>query len=152
MKKVIKLEQHQLDMSNITNKINKGILQSPTGSGKTFAQADIVKRTLNKGFSVTLIKTPRIGLSNQLAKSYTKYLSDVDMNSYLTFLAHSGDDADISGGDNLSPEELLEQMLTSVTSIDAYTSIFEMILKIERAKELSTNEDIMIKELHSKLN
>ena len=42
-------------------------------------------------------------------------------------------------------------MLDNILDNDTYRS--EMDLKaIERARELSTNEDIMIKELHIKLN
>jgi predicted helicase len=56
---------------------NKGIITSPTGSGKTFTFITDSRRFLNPG-EVTVIVAPQLLLSNQLFDEFDRHLSDVN--------------------------------------------------------------------------
>ena len=99
-----KLDQHQIEAVIEANKYHRGIIQRPTGAGKTLIQAEIVAQLLCTGkFSITLVKAPRIMLANQLAKEYTLYLNDrlKDPQCYVSFLVHSGERSEILNEDDL---------------------------------------------------
>ncbi len=127
-------------MALAANTSHKGIIQSPTGSMKTLVQAEIVAQRIETGkFSVTLVKSPRIGLSNQLAKTYSEYWSKgrlTNSQGYITFLAHSGDSADFDIDENLTDEEKLEVISNLPEMIDSLSSVEEISKRAKRALEL----------------
>ena len=135
---MIKLFKHQVDMVEVAKENTKGVFQSPTGTGKTFAQAGIVAEVLSRGkFSITLVKTPRIGLSNQVATEYTKYITAVGL-KFNSLLMHSGKGPELEPDRNLSLEEQLKAFEMVDNLPNATTSTQEMISQIERSKELNT--------------
>ena len=82
-------------MVNAANNNSRGVLVSPTGSGKTLTQAEIVAQEILKGgFRVIMIKTPRILLSNQVSAEYNNYFyNNHDLSrgvDYNSILVHSG--------------------------------------------------------------
>jgi superfamily II DNA or RNA helicase len=143
-----KLLQHQLEAVLEANKYYRGIIQRPTGAGKTLIQAEIVAQLLCSGkFSVTLVKSPRIMLANQLAKEYTLYLNDrlKDPQSYVSFLAHSGERSEILSDEDLkglSEEETLVVLKSITNSIDALTERKEIEKRIKWAKK--NNKPVVI--------
>lgn len=70
----------------------KGRFVMPTGAGKTFVEASILKEMLNPtGGKVHLIVAPRIMLLQQLVKEYNNMINyDVDHAMYMTLAFHSG--------------------------------------------------------------
>ena len=134
----MKLFKHQEEMIAAAAAHNKGILQAPTGSGKTFAQAGIVADLLkNEKFSVTVVKTPRIGLSNQVASEYTKYISSLGLN-FNTMLIHSGQGPEIDSDSNKSFEEQMEELggLNELLP-RAKSHMGDLIDEIKRSRELN---------------
>jgi superfamily II DNA or RNA helicase len=136
-----KLDQHQIEAVIEANKYHRGIIQRPTGAGKTLIQAEIVAQLLCTGkFSITLVKAPRIMLANQLAKEYTLYLNDrlKDPQCYVSFLVHSGERSEILNEDDLkglSEEEMIEALTSISSSIDSLTDRREIANKIKWAKK-----------------
>jgi superfamily II DNA or RNA helicase len=127
---------HQELMVQAANSDTKGIIQSPTGSGKTLAQSQIALDEISKGgFRVIAVKTPRISLTNQLAKEYTEYLNDRGV-SPITFMVHSGESADFSIDETLTDEEKLEAWDSLPESIEALIHTEEIKSKVKRAKQL----------------
>ncbi len=127
-------------MALAANTSHRGIIQAPTGSMKTLVQAEIVAQRIETGkFSVTLVKSPRIGLSNQLAKSYSEYWSKgrlTNSQGYITFLAHSGDSADFDIDESLTDEEKLEVIFSLPEMIDSLSSPEEIRKRAGRAMDL----------------
>ena len=104
------LQPHQEAMVAAAAANKKGILQAPTGSGKTFAQAGIVADLLQRStFSITVVKTPRIGLSNQVATEYIKYISSKDL-PFNSMLIHSGQGPEVNSDSTKSFEEQMEAL------------------------------------------
>jgi superfamily II DNA or RNA helicase len=114
------LFDHQEEMVLKAGLHSKGIIQCPTGSGKTIAQAEIVLQEIQKGgFKIILVKSPRIGLSNQLAKEYSMHImGDADPHM---ILAHSGNSADFEIDEDLSEEEQMAIMLSQPEDVPAFT-------------------------------
>jgi superfamily II DNA or RNA helicase len=134
---MIQLLPNQDGMLKASKENDKGVLQSPTGTGKTFAQAAIVADLLSQNrFSITLIKTPRIGLSNQLSVEYTKYITAIGL-KFNSLLMHSGKGPELEPDRNLSLEEQLKAFEMVDNLPNATTSTQEMIAQIERSKELN---------------
>lgn len=67
----------------------KGIIQLPTGSGKTFVIANAVTQYADNGFKICLILSPRIALTNQLATDIVRFAFDKSSNMSL-LTVHSG--------------------------------------------------------------
>jgi superfamily II DNA or RNA helicase len=136
----IQLADHQKQMVKRSKKFNKGRFQAPTGVGKTFAQAEILRLQLKQGFSVSVVKSPRIGLSNQLAEDYNDYISNVSPKlQYQNLLVHSGDALDFEVDYDASFEEQLESMQNIENSqIYSTTDKKEIKSRVRRAKELNT--------------
>ncbi|TXG85756.1 MAG: DEAD/DEAH box helicase [Spirochaetes bacterium] len=59
------LRQHQIEALEAINNINEGIIHLPTGTGKTFIQANAIVNNLESN-KVFVILSPRILLTNQL--------------------------------------------------------------------------------------
>ena len=98
MEKILnKLYDYQIEILNITDKEDKGIVCLPTGSGKTYTQAAIIAKDiiLNKNkFGVYVINAPRILLSYQLLKEVYTFLVYVGLESrYMS--VHSGGIVDL---------------------------------------------------------
>jgi len=133
------LFQHQEEMVNSTEGVCRGIIQCPTGSGKTLAQAEIVARQLESITpSIILIKSPRIGLSNQLAKEYIQYLGDrgINLDETVHFLAHSGESADFDIEESLSEEDKMAIWDNMPSNIEALSFGGEIKSRVKRAIEL----------------
>lgn len=129
---------HQLEMVLATTTATKGIIQSPTGSGKTLAQAQIASDEITKGgFRIILVKTPRISLTNQVAKEYIEFLNDrkITENELVSFLVHSGEAADFSIDEDLSEDEKLVLWDSLPQTIQALTISKEIKARVKRAQK-----------------
>jgi superfamily II DNA or RNA helicase len=73
----MKLREHQEEILSNTRKNTKGIIISPTGSGKTICMAEDAKRFLLPG-NVILVVSPRLMLGQQLFIEFDTYLHDHD--------------------------------------------------------------------------
>lgn len=71
------LYDHQVEILNELKINNKGIIASPTGSGKTVTFITDCRRFLESG-KVILIVAPQLMLSEQLFKEFDAHLSDID--------------------------------------------------------------------------
>lgn len=133
----MELFEHQIEMIKAAKEQPKGILQAPTGSGKTFAQAGIVRQELLKGgFKVVMVKTPRIGLTNQVAEEYMDFLTSKGMKPN-SLLVHSGNSIEVDPDRELNLEEQLANIKKIIkTYVNATTSTKELISQIKRSKEL----------------
>ena len=128
---------HQLEMVEATKKYKKGILLAPTGAGKTLAQAGIVSEFLKKNkFGVITVKSPRIGLSNQLSEEYINYFDQFGF-TYKSILIHSGDSPlDIEPDEELDFEERIEYFERIKNIPNSTSSTNELVSQIARAREL----------------
>jgi superfamily II DNA or RNA helicase len=92
-----RLYDYQLDAVTATDKNNKGIVCMPTGTGKTFVQAAVVTKDIqkNKGkFGIYVINSPRIMLSYQLLKEVYSFLMYAGIDArYMS--VHSGGQNDM---------------------------------------------------------
>ena len=133
----MELFEHQIEMIKAAKEQPKGILQAPTGSGKTFAQAGIVRQELLKGgFKIVMVKTPRIGLTNQVAEEYMDFLTSKGMKPN-SLLVHSGNSIEVDPDKELDLEEQLANIKKIIkTYVNATTSTKELISQIKRSKEL----------------
>lgn len=98
MKNILeKLYPYQLKAVEATDKNNKGIVCMPTGTGKTFAQASVIAKEIQKNsgkFGVYVINAPRIMLSYQLLKEVYSFLTYANIDArYMS--VHSGGQIDI---------------------------------------------------------
>jgi len=128
---MIKLQKHQEDMISIMRQEVKGIIQAPTGTGKTFVQAARCVDFMNSGFNIQVVCTPRIGLTNQLAKEYIKYFKDQGITQYNKVIVHSGSGVtDNIETEGLTDEEILSLSRGAIGEIEAtsFTSRFREIL------------------------
>lgn len=139
----MKLFQHQKEMVAATKQSSRGIIQAPTGTGKTFVQAGIVSEEIKQGgFRVILVKTPRILLTNQVCKEYTDFLnSTVPDTEVATLLVHSGkgiDDIFEEEEDSKLSEQEVEAYLENQTLYaDAAASPIEITKGVQEAIELN---------------
>jgi superfamily II DNA or RNA helicase len=135
----IQLADHQKQMVKAAKKESKGRFQAPTGVGKTFAQAEILRLQLKDGFSVSIIKSPRISLSNQLANEYSEFISNQSPKlKWEKFLVHSGESLDFEVDDEASFEDQLEAMQQLESSgIDSTTSPIAIREKVLQARKLN---------------
>jgi superfamily II DNA or RNA helicase len=126
---MIKLQEHQLNMLAAMRLESKGIIQAPTGTGKTFVQAARCLDFINNEFNVQVVCTPRIGLTNQVAKEYIKYFKDQGKSrfKYKTIIVHSGsgvnDDVDFEGLTEYEILSLKKGMLGDIKAT-SFTSEF----------------------------
>lgn len=133
----MKLFEHQIEMIKAAKEQPKGILQAPTGSGKTFAQAGIVEQELLKGgFKIVTVKTPRIGLTNQVAGEYMDFITTKGLKPN-SLLVHSGNSIEVDPDGELDLEEQLAAEEIIKTYINATTSTKELISQVKRSKELN---------------
>tara|TARA_R110000764_G_scaffold24605_1_gene59435 strand:- start:1763 stop:3190 length:1428 start_codon:yes stop_codon:yes gene_type:complete len=135
----MELFDHQKEMVAAATESQRGIIQAPTGAGKTFVQAGIVAEELKKGgFRVVLVKTPRIGLTNQVSKEYTDFLNQqsLDMEMF-NLLVHSGNSIEIELEEGLDLDQHLEAMELIDKYADATTSTGELTNRLEQARELN---------------
>lgn len=73
----MKLREHQVEIKYKMMQNTKGIIVSPTGSGKTISMAEDTKRFLLPG-NVILVVSPRLMLGQQLFIEFDSYLHDHD--------------------------------------------------------------------------
>lgn len=73
----MKLFSHQIEILETLKKNKKGIIASPTGSGKTVSIINDCKRFLTAG-NVILVVAPQLMLSEQLFNEFDTHLSDFD--------------------------------------------------------------------------
>ena len=71
------LRPHQKDMVTAMGSADKGIIQCPTGGGKTFTIITNCKQYLQPG-KVVVVVAPQLLLSEQLFNEFDKHLADVD--------------------------------------------------------------------------
>tara|TARA_R110000868_G_scaffold267350_1_gene526646 strand:+ start:263 stop:1666 length:1404 start_codon:yes stop_codon:yes gene_type:complete len=71
----MELREHQIDILGKTKKNKKGIIQSPTGSGKTITFIEDSKRFLSSG-NVIVVIAPQLMLCQQLFLEFDKHLKD----------------------------------------------------------------------------
>lgn len=92
-----RLYDYQLDAVKATDKNDKGIVCMPTGTGKTFVQASVIAKEIqkNKGkFGIYVINAPRIMLSYQLLKEVYSFLVYAGIDArYMS--VHSGGSNDL---------------------------------------------------------
>jgi superfamily II DNA or RNA helicase len=98
-----KLYDYQLKAVAKTDKSDKGIVCMPTGTGKTFVQAAVIAKDIqkNKGkFGVYVINSPRIMLSYQLLKEVYSFLMYAGIEArYMS--VHSGGQNDMQDLENI---------------------------------------------------
>jgi len=95
---MIKLEQHQLDGARAGIDGLFGTILSGTGTGKTFMQAEIIANSIWKEKNIenpiSMVKTGRIGLTNQVLDEYRTYFTlnfgKLDGKDFKAILVHSG--------------------------------------------------------------
>ena len=121
--KKITLYPHQVDMYNAMKNNDKGIIHCPTGGGKSLAEAAATKDEIDKGNTITVVSSPRIGLSNQLSAEFERYFASENINpSFYNFLLiHSGNSVELIDED-MSFEEIKEMSERPVT-IEATTFV-----------------------------
>ena len=107
-----------------------GIIESPTGSGKSLLQYMIVKSLLNKGFKKILILVPTVSLVDQLFGDFKDYSFlddsfDTDNNCHL-----------ISGGKEKSSDKPI------------YISTWQSIYKIKDKKYFKEFDAVLVDECH----
>ena len=73
----MKLRPNQIEIIDALKQNHKGIITSPTGSGKTLSFITDCRRFLQPG-KVILIVAPQLMLSEQLFKEFDEHLSDKD--------------------------------------------------------------------------
>lgn len=73
----MKLRPNQIEIIDALKQNHKGIITSPTGSGKTLSFITDCRRFLQPG-KVILIVAPQLMLSEQLFKEFDEHLSDED--------------------------------------------------------------------------
>ena len=130
------LFEHQLEMVSAASNNAKGIIQAPTGSGKTFAQAGIIVDEFSKGgFKLIMVKTPRIGLTNQVAKEHIDYINFQGYKAN-SLLIHSGASIEIEPDCNLTLEDQLKAADLVNEYSNATTSTTELLSQIKRSREL----------------
>lgn len=97
MKILEKLYDYQRMAVDATDKHNKGIVCMPTGTGKTFVQAAVIAKEIQKNngkFGVYVINSPRIMLSYQLLKEVYSFLMYAGIDArYMS--VHSGGKVDL---------------------------------------------------------
>lgn len=131
LSKKINLFNHQQEMYNAMKENTSGILQAPTGSGKTYPQAAIIKDYVVKGGSIVVVSSPRIGLSNQLSSVVESYLAgeEVPSNLYSSLLMHSGAGVELTD-DDMSLEEIKALALRG-SEIEATTFVERLYTLID---------------------
>ena len=77
IKMIDNLREHQIEVNSSLKVNNKGIISSPTGSGKTRCFMEDSKRFLSAG-EVILVVSPRLLLSQQLMSDFDNYLHDYE--------------------------------------------------------------------------
>ncbi len=95
---MIKLEKHQLEGARAGINRLFGTILSGTGTGKTFMQAEIIANSIWKEKNIknpiSMVKTGRIGLTNQVLDEYRAYFTlnfgKVDGKDFKAILVHSG--------------------------------------------------------------
>lgn len=75
--KAMNLFPHQQNILDSLQRNSKGIITSPTGSGKTYTFITDSRRFLTPG-NVVVVVAPQLLLSEQLFNEFDKHLSDVD--------------------------------------------------------------------------
>ena len=98
-----KLYDYQRRAVNSTKKQSKGIVCMPTGVGKTFCQASMVARDIQKNpneFRLYVVNAPRILLSYQLLREVYSFLLESNIIARYSFV-HSGSSADETELENI---------------------------------------------------
>lgn len=98
-----KLYDYQRRAVNSTKKSDKGIVCMPTGVGKTFCQASMVARDIQKHpnqFRLYVVNAPRIMLSYQLLREVYSFLLESNIIARYSFV-HSGSSADETELENI---------------------------------------------------
>lgn len=91
----ISLRNHQLVQLKSTTRNSKGIILSPTGSGKSLTEAAVVEHEILKGKNpVCVLSTPRILLTGQLIRSVFGYLKERNIQAQFINLNSGNFDAD----------------------------------------------------------
>ena len=92
------LYDYQLEAVKATDKNKKGIVCMPTGTGKTFVQASVIAKQIQKTkgkFAIYVINAPRIMLSYQLLKEVYTFLVGSGLDArYMS--VHSGGQTDMN--------------------------------------------------------
>ena len=131
------LMQHQVEMVEAMRTNAKGILQAPTGSGKTLVQAEVASDYATPGFKVVVVSTPRIALSNQVANEYLDYFAYSKMispTSYNTILVHSGNAVEFAEEDmTLTERKALLNFKGKAVTATSFTS--EFVEKVQASQK-----------------
>lgn len=142
LSKKVNLFEHQEQMYNAMKRNSRGILQAPTGSGKTYPQAAIIKDYIVKGNSIVVVSSPRIGLSNQLSSVVESYLAGEEIlpNLYTNLLMHSGAGVELTDED-MTLEEI-KTLSVRGSEIEATTFVERLYTLIDYCN--SNNSTLVI--------
>lgn len=127
---------YQSEMRNIAKTATKGQFIAPTGTGKSRVQADIISDDIiaNTGFSIYLVLTPRILLTNQLMESVAKPLLKKGI-EFKRITVHSGTESEAG----LTEEEIA---IMSKAEINRYKSVLDFADSTSRASSDEIVADI----------
>jgi len=89
------LRTHQIKQLKACCRNSKGIVLSPTGTGKSLTEAAVIKHEILKGKNpVCVLATPRILLTGQLIRSVFEYLKDRNIQAQFINLNSGNFDVD----------------------------------------------------------
>jgi superfamily II DNA or RNA helicase len=114
------LQKNQNDQRRAVKKHNKGILTSPTGTGKTYPMAFTASDAIKEGTNIVMVKFPRISLVTQQVGSFTQIFNQ-ELLSYqqpYQIMIHSGNDKEF-----IDYESLAEELGNGKISIKEYKKI-----------------------------
>ena len=137
------LRPHQQEALDFISKNKKGIVQLPTGSGKTFIQANVIINSLHKAWSfskahntvpIYVVLAPRIMLCDQLYKEVREelYNSNIDVQYLIVNSGHTKDPSDKENPKEQFPESSIEfRKLYSTTSPIIINEVYQSAIKEE---------------------
>jgi len=133
-----KLYDYQRRAVNSTKKSNKGIVCMPTGVGKTFCQASMIARDIQKNknqFRLYVVNAPRILLSYQLLREVYSFLLESNIVARYSFV-HSGTKADETELENIRLTINEENgFKIGYSDIGATLNVEGIVSKIETARQ-----------------
>jgi len=128
------LYPYQKEVVDITDKNDRGIICLPTGTGKTYCQAAILTKDIQKYTNVSniyVVNAPRIMLTYQLMKEFYGFLINNNIQSRMMFV-HSGGSVDLQELEDIRVNADMDHIDTKYMDIGSWTSIEgikEMMLK-----------------------
>ena len=137
--KEIKLYPNQLKAAEAMSKNDRGIICMPTGTGKTFSQADAIAKDIQRNtnaFNIYVINAPRILLTYQLLKEIYAYLVGFNIEARYMFV-HSGGTTNESELEEIRLQANADGSNIPFSEIPSGTSVNDIRDMILRARELN---------------